>query len=705
MSSNLPLGKKVRKKGRPPAREHILFRDIKQIAKLGDFDWDITTNKIFCSEEVYQIFGIPVKTVGVPLEDFLSSIHRDDLPMMLDTLHATFSGQNELRLKCRIYTPLGLTKKVIIRGKNLPVSPGGSSRLLGTVQDITEQSRMEEKLMISTKMFLNSNDAIMLTGADSTILDVNPAFSQITGFSKSEAIGKKPSLLKSGHHDDYFYKQMWTNLNKNGQWEGEIWDRRKNGEIYPKWLTIHVVKNLKNEPRNYIAMFSDRSSEKMAEQNLRKLSHFDMLTGLPNFNLFRELFEQSILHSNRKKTLLAVLFLDLDNFKAVNETLGHTAGDELLAAAARRIKECLREGDPVCRLGGDDFHILMTELSNVNHPAELAGKLQEAFAKPFELAGREIFSTISTGIAVFPQDGEDAEQLFKQAGNALQQAKKNGGSQYRFANHAMLAKAQERLNLKNSLRHAMEHNELFLHFQPKLALKTNHITSLEVLLRWNKPDEGMIPPDRFIPLAEESGLIIPLGEWILWEACKQMKAWEISGMPPMRAAVNLSGKQLSGVDVPKLVEGVLSRTGLAPRHLELELTESSLMENADHSIHMLNALREMGVELSIDDFGTGYSSLSYLKKFPINSLKIDKSFVNDITTNSDDAAIASTIIAMGHTLNLNIIAEGVETREQLVFLNREGCDYIQGYVISRPVSALEYAEFIKARHPSPTPLK
>ena len=538
---------------------------------------------------------------------------------------------------------------------------------------------------LADKIFEYSSEGVLITDAKGIILNVNKAFSQVTGYRREEVVGQTPSILNSRRQGKSFYDDMWGRLASDGHWEGEIWNRRKDGEIYLEWLSISAVKSHQGEITNYVAIFSDITVARENEQRLEHLAFYDPLTNLPNRVLFNDRLQQAITRAARNKSMAAIMFLDLDRFKAINDTLGHKAGDELLIEVSRRLAKCIRGSDTVARLGGDEFTVILPDVSDVHHVSAVAQKIIEAVAVPCTLEGQEVFVTTSVGISVFPHGGESVESLTRSADIAMYQAKSQGRNNFQFFRDATRAESTALFALENHLRRALERNELNVHYQPQVDIETGRITGMEALLRWQHPKEGDIPPGKFIPLAEETGLIHAIGEWVLRQACAQNKAWQDAGFAPMRMAVNLSARQLKQKNLAEKVAEILDDTGLDANWLELELTESVVMQNAEEAVGLLNQLKSIGVWLSIDDFGTGYSSLSYLKRFPIDTVKIDKSFIHDVDTNEDDAAISQAIIALANSLRLKVIAEGVETGEQLHFLREHQCCDAQGYFFSRPL--------------------
>jgi diguanylate cyclase (GGDEF)-like protein/PAS domain S-box-containing protein len=574
---------------------------------------------------------------------------------------------------------------------------GGNSLFIGLMRDVSERKKSEKDLSLASTIFENLSEATVVTDAENKIVSVNPAFTRITGYGPNEAIGRNPRIMSSGRHDKEFYRAMWTSINETGHWQGEIWDRRKNGEIYPKWLSISTIKDKHSgKVRDYIAIFSDITERKEAEKRIQFMAHYDALTGLPNRALLYDRLSQNLSHAQRNNKRVAVLFLDLDRFKTINDSLGHTVGDLLLQSVAERLKECLRAGDTVARLGGDEFVVILPDLEDADYAGLVAGKILECVAEPHVIRGRDLSTTASVGISVYPQDGGDRETLIKNADVAMYKSKEAGRNNYLFFQEEMNARAVERLSMENSLRRALERNEFALYFQAQVDTAAGRIIGAEALIRWLHPAMGLVMPAKFIPIAEESGMIVAIGEWVLRAACMKNRAWQEAGLPPVPVSVNLSALQFRQKELVQIVANTLRETGLEPRYLELELTESSIIQNAEAAINTLKELKAMGVQLSIDDFGTGYSNLGYLKRFPIDKLKIDQSFVRDLATDPDDAAIVRAIISLAKSLQLRVIAEGVETKEQLEFLSDHGCAEVQGYYFSKPVPEEEFGVLLGA---------
>ncbi len=545
--------------------------------------------------------------------------------------------------------------------------------------------RAEEDLRLAAKVFEASAEGIMITDADSRILRVNRAFTEITGYAAEEVIGKTPRTIASGLHDSDFYRHMWDSINEQGFWHGEILDRRKNGEIYPEWLTISAVRDGRDRVTHYIGGFTDLSQQRKAEERIQHLIHYDALTDLPNRVLFREFFQDAMRAARRGGTRMAFLHLDLDRFIKINDSLGHQVGDRILRQVGRRLMGIVRNQDMVARYGGDEFIIAMTNLQTMEEVSAFSRLLLDHFTEPFRDDGREIFLTPNIGVAIYPDHAQHYDELIKFADIALHHAKRPGGAHVELYREAMNREAMARLNLESDLRRALEREEFRLHYQPQVDIASGRVIGAEALLRWQRADGRMVLPEEFIPLLEETGLIIPVGRWVLRQACLDRKRWGQAGLGRIPIAVNLSPCQFHDRQLVSMIRTVLEETSTPSRSLELEITESSVMDDPDFALSTLEILHQMGIRVAIDDFGTGYSSLSYLKRFPIDVLKVDRSFVTGLPHDEDDAVIIDMIIALAHRLKLCVIAEGVETEEQLHFLQRLGCDRAQGYIHGRPM--------------------
>jgi diguanylate cyclase (GGDEF)-like protein/PAS domain S-box-containing protein len=558
-------------------------------------------------------------------------------------------------------------------------------------EEIVEREKVEQDLRLASKYLEITQEALVITDPDGTILEVNDAFVAMAGYERDEILGKTPRVMKSGRHDKQFYQEMWKALLEQGHWQGEIWDRRKNGEIYPKWLSISAVRDQYNEISNFVALSTDITSIKETEEKLETLAHYDPLTGLANRLLFHDRLQHDLTITNREQGELGLILLDLDGFKEVNDTLGHPAGDQLLIMVASRLLDSIRESDTVARLGGDEFVIILTKIIRENDLALLAQKILDTLRLPYNLDGERVEISASLGITLYPEDGKDAMLLLKNADTAMYHAKAAGKGRIQFYTRAMTQSADARFRLAADLRMALKNEEFLVYYQPKVSLRNGRILGMEALVRWQH-DGKIISPQEFIPVAEETGIITEIGAWVLHQACEQTEKWH-KDFPDLRISVNLSGRQFSSRDLVERVAAVLQETGLEPSRLELEITETVIMSDVNATIESLWQLKNLGVILSVDDFGTGYSSLSYLKKFPLDVLKVDRSFVMDLTEDANDRAVVKAIVSLATQLKMMVIAEGVETTEQLAILQSIDCHEIQGYLVSPPVPEKEFYDF------------
>jgi diguanylate cyclase (GGDEF)-like protein/PAS domain S-box-containing protein len=568
-------------------------------------------------------------------------------------------------------------------------------------RDITERKLFEHDLRIAA-IAIEAQEGIMITDANNCILRINRAFTRLTGYSPVEVIGKTPAILKSNRHDDAFYHAMWEKLIPEKYWQGEVWDRRKNGEVYPKWLTITAVTDPLGSVTNYVGAFTDLSEHKDAEAAIHRLAYYDPLTDLPNRRLLTDRLELAVTMSARNSLHAAILMIDLDNFKTINDTKGHGVGDQLLGDVAKRLKACVRQGDTLARLGGDEFVILLEDLNNNEGKAAIQAqgvgeKVLKVINQPYLLEGHKLHSSASIGISLFSGATLTGEELLKHADTAMYEAKHAGRNTLCFFDPVMQTLLETRVTLESALRNALPDEELHLYYQLQVDNK-RHVLGAEVLLRWKHPQLGIISPTDFIPIAEETGLILSIGDWVLRTACLQLKAWDNSPLTQdLQLAVNVSARQFSQPNFVKEVCKILVQTGANAKLLKMELTESLVMHNVAETIEKMETLKLLGIQFSMDDFGTGYSSLSYLKKLPLFQLKIDQSFVRDLMIDPSDAAIIQTIIGMAHNLKLNVIAEGVETEEQCVCLERLGCHTYQGYLFSKPIPLVEFEKLLSER--------
>jgi diguanylate cyclase (GGDEF)-like protein/PAS domain S-box-containing protein len=655
------------------------------IARLGYWEWDVLKNNLVCSEQTYRLFGVGKRERTYSFEGFFQYVHPEDQPHLQVWLNTLLAGDFFGNTEFRIVRPDGVERNIHTEAEVKRDESGRAVQLMGIVQDITEAKHATRQLVLSDNVFENSIEGIVITDAEGVIQRINRAFSEITGYGEQEVIGQNPRVLKSERHEGDFFTEMWRALVEQGQWQGEIWNRRKDGEIYPQWLTITSIRDTYGTIVNYVGVFHDMTEIKMHEEQLRYQAHHDALTGLPNRVLFHDRLGVAMAHARRDANKVAVLFLDLDNFKRINDSLGHTVGDLLLKEVAVRLGHCLRESDSVARYGGDEFIVLLEGVEQEEDVLLAAQRIIDGLAPVVSLQGQDFYLTVSLGIAFYPEDGQDQDTLIKNADTAMYRAKENGKNTYRVFTPAMNKRVTEWLAVENSLRKAVDLQEFFLHYQPKVDLGTGRIVGVEALIRWRREDGEIVSPVDFIPMAEDTGLIVEIGDWVFAQACADLG--EILRMGyGIKMSVNLSPRQFRQKDLVGKIRETLEQAGIAPEGLIFEITEGSVMENEGKALALLGGLREIGAGISIDDFGTGYSSLYYLKQLPIGELKIDRRFVKDIMGRGDNVAIVVAIIAMAKSLKMRVVAEGVETVEQLQFLRRHGCDEMQGFLFSKPVA-------------------
>ena len=621
-------------------------------------------------------------------------LHRDDRERFEAALDLHLQGSKEqLEVEFRLRDADSLWKWVRARGRVVGRDGANKVTLIAGTFRVVERERADDaQRRVSAEIIRNMLEGVSIVDLDFRIVSPNPAFLRLTGYTEEELSGQSADLLDSTRHTAAFYSDMRRQLQTRGHWSGEMWQRRRSGDDFLAWLQVAEVLSPEGTRSNFVAVMADVTDRKRAEQRLRYLAHFDQLTSLPNRAFLRQRLRQRIDTGGSRR--FALMFMDLDRFKHVNDSLGHAAGDELLRQAARRLAHVVGDAENVARFGGDEFTVIATGDTSNEGVERLAGEILDAFAGPLLVAGQELAISPSIGIAYYPDHGRNMDELLRHADAAMYDAKARGRNTYRVYSARMAEDATERTRLEAALRKALDRDEIRLVYQPKLSLRSGRITGVEALLRWRSADLGHVPPSRFIPLAEETGLILPLGEWALRQALSQARAWADAGMPQLRIAVNVSAVQLTRGGFSELVKMVLDGHGLAPGWLEIELTESALMADPKRTGATVAELREIGVRVAIDDFGTGYSSLSYLRGLAIDTVKIDKSFVDGIEHNVDDEVLTSTIVLMAHSLGLSVVAEGVETERQLTFLRGENCDEIQGYWLARPLDAEACRQFV-----------
>lgn len=667
-------------------------------ARQGLWDLNVQTGHIVVNTEYVTMLGYaPDEYTATTLENAFSNLHPDDHDQVKAAYLDYLAGKlDEYRVEFRHRCADGSWRWILSIGSIVKRDAHGQPlRMLGTHTDINDSKLAAEKLHQLAKVFDNSGEGIILCDADNRILSSNQAFTNITGYLASEVYNKTPCILSSQFQDKSFYERMWRSLEENDYWQGEVWDKRKNGETYPVLLGISTIRNNQGVITHYIGIFSDITERKAAEAKIEYLARHDPLTNLPNRTLLRDRFDQAMAYAVRNNTLVALLFLDLDRFKHINDTMGHDVGDRLLQRVAERLSQCVREVDTVCRQGGDEFIIILTDLPEIETATQISLKILDYLHQPITLDGVTISVSFSIGISLFPNDGASFQNLLNKADTAMYVAKKEGRNTFRFFSNEMNLASFERIILENGLRLALEKKEFQLFYQPFYSLRDGHIMGAEALLRWQPGNSTSIPPSKFIPVAENIGLIVPIGNWVLQQACLQNRLWHDAGRE-LLITVNISAMQFKRGNLVESVKSALEISGLEPRYLELEITESVLIFDADAALDVIQELRAFGVSFAIDNFGTGYSSLSYLKQFAVNKLKIDQSFVKALKSGrSQDTAIAKAIIQLGQTLGLQTLAEGVETSQQAEQMADLGCENGQGFFWHEPMSAKDFEALFK----------
>lgn len=678
------------------SREQLL--EIQRLTRTGSWELDLLRGQLSWSDELYRIFEIDPGQGPVDYEHFLALIHEDDRERVDQAYKQALELRQPYEVEHRMIMPDGRVKQIRERGETVYDAQGKPLRSIGSAQDITDIRQMESQMQLLGSAFHHSGEAIMITDHENRILTVNSAFTTLTGYLQDEVAGKNPSLLSAGRTSELDYKGMWTAIREKGFWQGEIWDRRKDGGVYPKWLSISVVRDEQGDIRYHIAHFTDVSAERATEAKIHFMAHHDMLTGLNNRFSLKDRLEHALAVARREAGKLALLFIDLDRFKNINDTLGHHVGDELLIHVSQRLRKCVRESDLVARLGGDEFVIMLTGVEHSSSVAMVAEKIVKRIGEPYPVGANILYTTPSIGIALYPLDGDDGETLMRNADAAMYHAKAAGRNNFQFFDARMNEAALERLNIEHALRLALGRDEFVLHYQPIIDLKCGKVHAVEALIRWQHPERGLLAPGTFIGVAEETGLIQPIGDWVIWAACRQLAEFRRGGLSGVKMGINISALQMRNSELPVLARGVLQAYDLPAKEIIFEITESVAMEQPEETVRVLDLLKNMGVTLALDDFGTGYSSLSYLRMFALDKLKLDRSFVEDIGQDIDGQVICDATIGLAHNLGLRLVAEGVETEEQLNYLKARGCDLVQGYLFSKPLPAEQVMDFIRERN-------
>lgn len=674
---------------------HLALDDILDMLNTGIVLYDAQTGAIRdCNKTAALLFGLTVdhfKTLN------FAALHLE--PSAAEAFNSL--GELELQSRDQFFTewPLRRADGSVFPAE-LRLRPHhieGEALYLLTIDDLTRQQEYEDSLALAQQVFDNAAEAVMITDAENRIVRINSAFTRITGWTAEESLGRNPSFLSSGKQSPEFYREMWQTLSEAGVWQGEVVNRRRSGQYYPEWLSISTVRNRQGKVTHYLAIFSDISERKRAEGLIHRYSWFDSLTDLPNKALLIDRINQAIIAAQNEGKPLYLLAFNLNRLKHINDSLGHNIGDEVLKIVAQRLVKATREGDTVSRVTGDDFVVVVPRLSQPHRAINLAERLVESINAPMDIQGNAIHITANAGLSVFPADGTEPDTLLMNADAALNHSRTQGQNKIAFFEPHMNAAILEKINLQGELTAALAQHQFLLHFQPQLDLQTQRLTGVEALIRWQHPERGLVSPAVFIPAAEELGLIVQIGDWVIDEACRNLARWRQRGLTELCVAINLSAHQFAHTNLVQTVRDAIVRHGVPPERIELEITEGVAMHDADEVLTRLHELKAIGVQISIDDFGTGYSSLAYLMRFPVDKLKIDQSFVRDMGNSSEADSIVRAIVALAHGLSLAVIAEGVETDAQLDRLKHIGCNEIQGYLLSRPLSFDDVSQWIKGR--------
>lgn len=666
------------------------------IANIGHWEWKIKEDEVTWSDQIFRIFGEEPCKLSPGIESMLTHVPKDEreniTQLFKEVIH---SSKHHYDFEHSIYRHDGTPRFVLQQGEVIRDDSGKAIRISGILQDITERKIAEERMRQLSGAIQQIADSVMITDLEGKIEYVNSAFEQMTGYPQHEVIGKTPRILKSDKQSQSFYKRMWNTILRGEIFSDVVINAKKNGELYYEEKTITPQRNADDNITHYISTGKDITERMEAQERLHYLAHHDALTGLPNRALLQDRLNQMIASAQWQPKNSAVLFMDLDRFKIINDSLGHNIGDTILQTMAERLTLCVHPGDTVSRLGGDEFAVVLNDISSIDEVKAVAKKLLNSISEPIVFDNKELFVTSSIGISLFPKDSEDTQGLLKKADVAMYRAKNIGRNNYQMYSKKDDRNTAEKLSLESSLRRALERQEFYLNYQPQYKGANRSVHGAEALIRWHSDKFNSVSPAHFIPLLEETGMIIPVGEWVINTACQQAKKWQdMSKNDNFKVAINLSICQFKRPGLVKLLENILNETGVKPDNIELEVTEGLLIENIAQTKSVLHELHELGVHLAIDDFGTGYSSMNYLRRLPFDHLKIDKSFIQDITLNEDGAAITNAIISLAHSLGMKVIAEGVETNEQLDYLITRECDIMQGFLLSKPIQAEEISRML-----------
>ncbi|MDF0606578.1 EAL domain-containing protein [Neisseriaceae bacterium TC5R-5] len=670
--------------------------EAQQLTHIGNWEWLASDKTLYWSDQVYALFQLDPANFQPNRHNLARIIHAQDLKMLRQAIHEALFTQQAFDVEHRILRADGSERTVRQCGIIQQDQQGHIQRIAGTIQDITDSKLEEMRLRQAAAIYENTMQGVMITDKAMHIIDINRAFTKITGYVLEEIVGQTAPILHAEQHEPNFYQTIWHSLLTTGHWQGEVWNHRKDGSVFPEWLTLTALYDDAGEVSHYIGLFSDISQIKKSETEMAQLAHYDSLSGLPNRLLFFSRLEHAIQTAKREHQRLAVLFIDLDNFKQINDTHGHNIGDDLLIELASRLKSCLRTNDTVCRLGGDEFTILL-ENQKVDHAViDIAQKVVQACSQPFQFNQQQMNISCSVGISMYPRDGQDAEMLVRNADTAMYQAKANGKNCFHFYTKELTQRAILRMQMEKELRLALENQQLYLVLHPKYQLDSGELVGAEILLRWQHPTLGLISPVTFIPLAEETGQIIPIGNWVIQKACQLIRSWLDQELMPGHISLNIAGVQLHRTPINLILRQALQQYQIPADMIHLEVTENFIMHNPETHLKILNELHALGIRLSIDNFGTGSSSLSYLKQLPIQTLKIDQSLIRSLPNSENGAAISLAIISLAKNLKLELIAEGIESDEQRQFLIDAGCQYGQGYFYAKPMLVDEFVRLLQA---------
>jgi len=665
------------------------------IAKIGSWEHFPAEKLVSWSNQEFRNNGFQPDEVKPSYKNYIEAVHPDDRPLVEQHNNTCLSEQKAGELVYRLLLKNDEIRYIRALTEVDVNNKGEVVRIFGVSQDITEQKQNEARLKQAATVYRTTTEAIFITDADNVITSINPAFTVISGYSEQQALGQSPSILSSGYHDEQFYHALWIDLEKKGAWQGEVWNRHSEGHIFPTWQSITAIRDDDNNTIQYVSIFSDISKRKESEELIKYQANYDSLTDLPNRHLFGDRLQSAIKKAERSNTFVALMLLDLDRFKWINDTLGHRAGDFVLQETARRLESAVRGSDTIARLGGDEFTVILPELEKGVDAEIIAEKIFTSFLEPIIFEGNEVFISSSIGISIYPDDGEDVETLQMNADSAMYSAKDEGRNRFHFFTPLMQAEAERRLVLINYMRKALDGEEFSVYYQPVIDVVGHRVASAEALIRWNQPKLGFVSPAEFIPLAEETGLIRPIGDWVVQRVAQDMHQWQEQGVSPMHISINKSPAEFSKETCDEAWNDIFNKYKVPLSLITVEITETVFMETGRSYISTLKQMQKLGMQISLDDFGTGYSSLSYLKRFPVDILKIDREFINDLSADPSDALLVETILTLAEKMQIKVIAEGVETEDQLNFLKQNNCQYIQGYFYSKPLPRKEFEKFVR----------